>query len=278
MDAASGTLERLRPVTYVLYCLNFTTFLLGPIQRYPDFERQWSGREPAIEPSFEAHVDAVNRVLRGLVKKFVVAEFLTGYALQPGAEIAGLSTGEVLLGTYLFYFLLYFDFSGYCDVVIGVGALCGIRPPENFHLPFLSPNVVEFWLRVHRSLTTWLTDYVFNPVYARSLRTHALGARPLFALSACLMLTLLVSGLWHGTTANFVVFGIAHGLLLIGYRAYERGMTAWIGRRGLVRLRASRLWHVASVALTFLATGAAYLPFVLDIENLTLFARRLAPA
>ncbi len=90
----------------------------------------------------------------------------------PDLPIERMGAGELLVAIYAFYVFLYLDFSGYCDIVIGVGSLMGVKPPENFRFPFLARDVSEYWLRVHRSLTTWLTDYIFNPLYR-----FALGVR-----------------------------------------------------------------------------------------------------
>lgn len=277
IDARAGTLRALSPWTYFNYCLAFPTFLLGPIQRYPEFERQWSGAEPTIESTFEAHLDAVNRVLRGLVKKYVLAESLADYALQADADVEHMSLGALLLACYAFYFLLYFDFSGYCDVMIGAGALIGVKPPENFRLPFLATNIADFWLRVHRSLTRWLTDYVFNPSLAALLRTRALGTRPLLATSLALLCTMIVSGVWHGTTLSFLAFGLLHGLYVVGYRLWEAFARARLGRAGLARLRARPAWQAFGVLLTFQLTSMAFPCFVLDSEALGVLWGRLLP-
>jgi alginate O-acetyltransferase complex protein AlgI len=273
IDAAGGTLT-LSFWRYLAYCFNFTTFLLGPIQRYQYFERQWEGTTEAIPATFDAHLDAVARVLRGMVKKFVVAEFLAGYALQPNAPVETMSLIELQLATYAFYIFLYFDFSGYCDIVIGVGGLLGVRPPENFHLPFLSPNPSQYWLRVHESLTSWLTDYVFNPLYAAALRSGWLG-HPLAATALAVMVTMLVAGLWHGTTLSFVLFGLVHGLYLIVFRFYEYAARNILGRQGLRQLRSSRIWLVASTLVTFHFTATAYIFFVLDFDRVRLVLDRL---
>ena len=268
IDASAGTLGPLRAGRYACYCLNFTTFLLGPIQRYQDFSDQWDGRKAAIGPGFDSHLDAFNRMLRGFVKKFVVAEFLARYALLPGAGLGDLGPLEALQGTYLFYLFLYFDFSGYCDIVIGIGSLMGIRPPENFDLPFFSGNIAAFWLRVHRSLTTWLTEYVFNPLYARALRSASLGRHKPLAASCALLGTMLVSGLWHGTTFNFVLFGLVHGIYLSVYRSFELAMIGRIGRKGLRQRRRQLWWRAAAWLVTFHASASAYLFFVLDGPDL----------
>jgi D-alanyl-lipoteichoic acid acyltransferase DltB (MBOAT superfamily) len=278
VDVADGSLKRPPPLHFANYCFNFTSFLLGPIQRFGDFDAQWTGRARSIEPTFEAHLDAVLRVLRGLVKKYVLAEYLHPYALTSEADVAALSAGALLLKTYVFYAFLYCDFSGYCDIVIGVGALIGLRPPENFRLPFLATNVADFWLRVHRSLTLWLTDYVFNPLYASLLRSAALRSQRLLALNAALTGTMLVSGLWHGTTASFVAFGLVHGVYLVVFRTYERVLTGKLGRKRLEAWRSTWVSRALGWTLTFNATAAAYVFFVLDFRSLTaLLARLVSP-
>ena len=169
IEARSSTLGSLEFFTYLNYCLNFTTFMMGPIQRYQDYFAQWHGQKQAIPLTFEAHLDAVLRILVGLVKAYVLAALIEPYTMSPSLNISELPLISLLLSIYAFYLYLYFNFAGYCDVVIGVGSLLGIRPPENFNKPFLARNISDFWLRMHRSLTLWLTDYVFSPIYKRSL-------------------------------------------------------------------------------------------------------------
>ncbi len=162
VDAAGGRLPHLGLLSYLAYCLNFTTFLLGPIQRYQSFVEQWEGRQEPLEPDMASHFDAVNRVLRGFLKKWVVATVLAKWALLPGESIAGMGFSEVMLGAWLFYVYLYFDFSGYCDVVIGIGRLMGIAPPENFWLPFFSPNIAQY-LAARASLAHRVADRLRLP-------------------------------------------------------------------------------------------------------------------
>jgi alginate O-acetyltransferase complex protein AlgI len=273
IDTAGGTVTPSLWL-YLSYCLNFTTFLLGPIQRYQHFESQWNGTTEAMPATFEAHLDAVNRVLRGMVKKYVVAEYLAAYALQPDAPVETMSLLHLQLATYLFYVFLYFDFSGYCDIVIGVGCLLGVRPPENFNLPFLAQNPPQYWLRVHESLTRWLTDYVFNPLYSAALRSSLLGRHPLASMTLAVMVTMLVAGLWHGTTVNFILFGLVHGLYLVVFRSYEHAAREILGQKGLQRLRSRRSWLVVSTVVTFHFTATAYILFVLDIDRLWLIVER----
>ena len=267
VDVSSGTIPHVPFARYLNYCLNFTTVLMGPIQRFQDFATQWDGRDATSPLAFEQAVDATNRVLRGFLKAFVLAPYLAPYALAPGLAIDSLSAGEALLRIYTFYIFLYLDFSGYCDIVIGIGSLMGIRPPENFDFPFLARNVSAYWLRVHRSLTQWLTDYIFTPSYTWTLRARGLARHGFLALAACLLLTMLVAGVWHGTTANFAVFGIIHGVALVVMRGYDQAMTRWLGRARFHKLQESRLATVAAVFLTYNFTSLAYVFFVLNVRD-----------
>jgi membrane protein involved in D-alanine export len=267
VDAASDAMPSLPFVEYLNYCLNFTTLLMGPIQRFQDFAAQWNGEKRALTPDFEAHLDTTNRILRGLVKAFVLAPYLQPYVLQPGVPVDTIGTGELLVRVYAFYIFLYLDFSGYCDIVIGIGSLMGIRPPENFDFPFLARNVSAYWLRVHRSLTEWLTDYVFTPVYRMALRSGWLGARGFLALAFSLFLTMLVAGVWHGTTLNFAIFGIVHGAALIVARGYETLMVGWLGRARFKRFTERPYVTAAAVLLTYNFTSLAYTFFVLDVDR-----------
>ncbi|HYN08782.1 MAG TPA: MBOAT family O-acyltransferase [Vicinamibacterales bacterium] len=275
VDAASGSIEELPLGRYLNYCLNFTTVLMGPIQRYQDFSAQWNG-ETAETPRFETYVDAANRALRGFVKAFVLAPVLAPYVLRPGLPIERMGGLELLVAIYAFYVFLYLDFSGYCDIVIGVGGLMGIRPPENFRFPFLARDVSAYWLRVHRSLTTWLTDYIFTPFYRFALGAEGIGRYGFLVLSASLVLTMLVAGVWHGTTLNFVVFGLVHGVALVVVRAYEQVMVQRMGRAGFRKFAERPLVTAAAVFLTYNFTSLAYVFFVLDVPESVRVVERLA--
>ncbi len=275
VDMAGGSIERLPLPVYLNYCLNFTTVLMGPIQRYQDFSTQWNGEAPD-RPGFEVYVDAANRVLRGCVKAFVLAPVLAPYVLRPGLPIERMGAGELLVAIYAFYVFLYLDFSGYCDIVIGVGSLMGVKPPENFRFPFLARDVSEYWLRVHRSLTTWLTDYIFNPLYRFALGIRGGHVNAFLALGGSLIVTMLVAGIWHGTTLNFVVFGLVHGIALVVVRGYEHVMVKRLGRAGFRRFAERRLVTAVAVFLTYNFTSLAYMFFVLDVGESVRVVERLA--
>lgn len=268
IDLRGGAIRNFGPLTFLNYCLNFTTFMMGPIQRYQDYADQWYGRRQAIPLTFEAHLDAVLRILIGLLKAYVVGAFFGDLALKSDTDVAQLSLASLAIKLWAFYFFLYMNFSGYCDVVIGLGSLLGIRPPENFNLPFLAQNMSDFWLRQHRSLTLWLTDYVFTPTYKWALEQKSIAAHPVLAGNLAIALTMFVSGIWHGTTIGFLIFGLLHGAYLVIYHTWDHLITKQLGKKRVRELR--RTWPVRAIGmvLTFNAAAFAFLFFQLDTPRL----------
>ena len=272
IEAQSDTLGELDLITYANYCLNFTTFMMGPIQRYQDYREQWTGQRPAIPLTVEAHLDAIIRILFGLFRIFALGALVQPYMMTWGMDLALESLWGILLRVYAFYFFLYFNFAGYCDVAIGFGSLLGVRPPENFNKPFLARNISDFWLRQHRTLTLWLTDYVFTPSLKRLLRWPRFRGRTTLAVSVSLMLTMLVSGLWHGTTPGFLLFGLAHGLFLVTYHLWDSWLIGRWGRPRVAQWRRSPMVAAGGIFLTFNATAFAFVFFQLGAsEGLHLF-------
>lgn len=266
IEARSGTLGPITLPNYLNYCLNFSTFSMGPIQRYQDYAGQWEGTKPALPDTLEAHMDAAIRILFGLFRVYVLGAMLQPFMMtyDSGAETADL--GQMLLQVYAFYFFLYFNFAGYCDIAIGTGSLLGVRPPENFNWPFLARNVSDFWQRQHRSLTLWLTDYVFTPTL-KSMLGGLMRGRRLLAVSVALSVTMLVSGLWHGTTAGFLLFGMAHGTFLVGYHLWDSFLLHRFGRKRVAAWRSKPLVAAMGIFITFQLTAFAFVFFQLGASK-----------
>jgi membrane protein involved in D-alanine export len=283
IDARSNTLGAFDALTYVGYCTNFTTFVMGPISRYQDHRAQWSNTD--FELSFEGHLDAIIRILVGLFKAQVLAEWLLPYSIA-GSQIATSifsvnslppmqSRSELLFAIYAYNIYLYLNFSGYCDVMIGAGTLFGVCPPENFNKPFMARNVSEYWQRHHRSLTLWLTDYVYTPVLKGFLESDRFGRYPLLVISLSLVITMLVSGMWHGTSFGFLMFGLLHGFYLVAYRTWDAFVTRKFGKKQVREWR-SRLWvQAVSIAMTFNAVSFALIFFQLGIRGGLMVLTRL---
>ena len=170
VDASQGQVERLSLWSYVNYQVNLFTILAGPIQRYQDFDEQWRTLAPALADLHELLQDCM-RLLIGVVKIGLIAPFFyRGWDELQVAVVNHHVAGwkfivEFLVVFYFYPMYLYFNFAGYCDIVIAACRLLGMRLPENFNRPYLARNVIDFWTRWHITLGTWIRDYLFLPMY-----------------------------------------------------------------------------------------------------------------
>lgn len=199
-----------------LYIGLFPELIAGPIDRYASLEKQIAQRSH----SFEQFASGVRRFLLGLFKKVIISTplaYVADHILNNPAET--LSTPLAWLGAISYMFQIYYDFSGYTDMAIGIGRMFGFELAENFNFPYISRSIREFWKRWHITLSTWLRDYLFLPIAYRTSRTltreHYLGIRVdnLIYIYAT-MVTFILCGFWHGAAWNFVVWGTLHGIML----------------------------------------------------------------
>jgi alginate O-acetyltransferase complex protein AlgI len=146
---------------------------------------------------------AGQRIVIGLFKKFVIADSLALFALNASnaSQVDGWPWAWILL--YAFSLQIYFDFSGYTDIAIGLGHLMGFKLPENFNSPYLQPNITQFWNTWHMSLTQWFRAYYFNPL-TRSLRTLKKPLSIGLIMFITQLSTMVLIGLWHGVSWNFI--------------------------------------------------------------------------
>lgn len=273
IDARSQTLGPIDAGTYFGYCLSFVTYPMGPIQRFQDYRQQWE--DSSDDQPLETFLDAVIRILVGLIKAYVLAEWIKPFVGPLTEDPLDRTTAELLSAIYAFNVYLYLNFAGYCDVAIGAGTLMGLRTPENFDKPFLARNVSEFWQRQHRSLTTWLTDYVFTPAYTAMLRARRPWLSPLAAANLSLIVTMVVSGLWHGTSVAFLLFGLIHGAYLVIFRTWDTYWIRMAGRDAVRRWRARWWVQLAGMFITFNAVSFAFMFFLLDTRTAVRILGRL---
>jgi alginate O-acetyltransferase complex protein AlgI len=190
--------------SYLLYVLLFPKLLAGPIIKYHDIVDQLTQRNPSIEDVGYG----LKRFVIGLGKKVLIAD-----TLSPIVEAAFKLPTEELgfynawLGVICFTLQIYFDFSGYSDMAIGLARIMGFRLLENFNSPYISESFTEFWRRWHISLSTWIRDYLYIPLGGSRISPY----RTYFNLWLCF----LICGIWHGANWSFVVWGIYHGTFLI---------------------------------------------------------------
>jgi alginate O-acetyltransferase complex protein AlgI len=192
------------PVHAALYLLLFPQLIAGPIIRYRDIADQLARRVVSMDD----FACGVRRFVIGLSKKVLIANVVAGPADTIfGMPSAELSTAHAWLGLLCYTLQIYFDFSGYSDMAIGLGRMFGFRFPENFRWPYVAASVTEFWRRWHISLSTWFRDYLYIPLGGNRVSP----ARRYWNLVTVFFLC----GLWHGASWNFVIWGLWHGSFLV---------------------------------------------------------------
>ena len=206
-DKQAGRLPELTLAEFATYVVFFPSLAAGPIDRLERFAQDL--RKEFVLTQDETLL-AGGRILLGLFKKFVVADTLALIALNDLLVTQIRSPGWMWFAVYAYAFQIYFDFSGYTDIAIGIARLVGVRLPENFAAPYLKPNLTQFWNSWHMTLTQWFRSYFFNPFnrWMRGLRTLPAWTMILLGQAA----TMLLIGLWHGITLNFIFWGLWHGL------------------------------------------------------------------
>jgi alginate O-acetyltransferase complex protein AlgI len=246
-DRQIGILPALSLREYVTYVIFFPAFTAGPIDRAERFVEDSRGLTTLQTRDPNRWVQGIARILIGMVKKFAIADSLA--ALSLSAITAGQAESPLALWgmLYALAFRLYFDFSGYSDIVIGIGILFGVKLPENFDRPYLKQNLSAFWQSWHITLSTWARAYVYTPLSKVLLRRKASTN---VAVLICSAATMSVVGLWHGVTVPFLIWGLWHGLGLFVHQVWSERTRKWY--RGLKdKPRQKIAWHVAGILLTF---------------------------
>lgn len=199
---------------YCLFVLFFPKLLAGPILKYHEMREAIASPPPVVWTDFQ---EGFLRFARGLGRKLFIADPLGAFATQVfAADPAMLGAGSAWLGLGCFTLQIYFDFSGYSDMAIGLARMFGIHLNENFNAPYASRSITEFWQRWHISLTTWIRDYLYVPLGGN----RSGDARTYLNLWICFLL----SGLWHGASWNFVLWGAYNGLFLTLDRLFLRDL------------------------------------------------------
>ncbi len=199
--------------SYLLYVLLFPKLLAGPIIKYHDIADQLDSRPITLDDI----TAGLFRFSFGLAKKVLIADSLGDIVDNIFALSApDLGFYNAWTGAVFFALQIYFDFSGYSDMAIGLGRIMGFRILENFNMPYISSNFTEFWRRWHISLSTWIRDYLYIPLGGG----RRSPPRVYFNLWFCFLL----SGLWHGANWTFVLWGVYHGSFLIADRVFWQGL------------------------------------------------------
>lgn len=220
VDVYRGQSEPMhRFVDYGLYILFFPQLIAGPIVRYNEIENQIRDRQAA--ENGENRLRGLFRFILGLSKKLIIANPLGVFVDEVFVALpGGIGSSLAWIGIIAYSLQIYFDFSAYSDMAIGIGRMLGFRLPENFQFPYIANSITDFWRRWHITLSRWMRDYLYIPLGGnkRSARRTYIN----------LWLVFLLSGLWHGAAWTFVIWGIFHGAFLVIERlGWSHFMERW---------------------------------------------------
>jgi D-alanyl-lipoteichoic acid acyltransferase DltB (MBOAT superfamily) len=228
--------------------LSFTfmplTLSIGPISTYSLYQRSLS------KPSRVPVSDVTLRFLKGFTKYLVVANLANQLTYQ-GLLHDGHphSPMDIIVAVLAYYAYLYLNFSGYCDMVIAAGALCGMEIQENFNSPVLSRNMQEFWNRWHITLSAYMRDLVFSPLSKYLVRTF--GAKSLqSAIAFSIFCVFLLIGIWHGVGWNYLLFGVSQGVGVVTAHFYEQFLKKKLGRLSYQKYMANPYIKWTAVVVT----------------------------
>ena len=241
IDVYRGTTPPSQKLTdYVLYIMMFPQLIAGPIVNYNSVAAQLVSRTSTMED----RTLGFYRFVIGLAKKVLIANTMALYADQVfGMNYGDLATGTAWIGILAYTFQIYFDFSGYSDMAIGLGKMMGFRFPENFNDPYTSRSVTEFWKRWHMTLGNFIMNYLYIPLGGNRKGK----GRMYFNLWLCFLL----SGLWHGASWNFVLWGAFHGLFICADKLFLKNLLKKAGT-------------VPSVVITFFLVAMGWVLFRVD--------------
>jgi len=271
VDAHDGEVGEHDFVNYCLFITFFPQLIAGPITHHGEMLKQFKDSS-GFRPRLDNLSLGITVFLLGLFKKVMIADPL-GEMASPIFAVAADGTVPALYdawtGALAYTLQIYFDFSGYSDMAIGLALMFGIRLPVNFNSPFKAHNLIDYWSRWHMTLTRFLTAYIYNPIVMGITRARMATGRPLprrgkmsFGTFVVLVayptvLTMFISGVWHGAGWQFVAFGLLHGFYLVvahGFRAYK-------ARQGWKVDSDNPIHHAAAVLLTFLCVVVAMVFF-----------------
>jgi len=229
-----------KPIDYFLYILSFPQMIAGPIVQYNLIADELTNRKESTDD----FLDGFLRFAIGLGKKVLIANILAEDVDLILGDYADTSTTTMWFVMVAYSFQIYFDFSGYSDMAVGLGKMVGFHFPENFNNPYTSKNISEFWRKWHITLGSWMKNYIYIP-----LGGNRVGSK--YRSYINLSIVFFISGLWHGASWNFVLWGIFHGAFLI------------LDRLFLVNVL-KKLGQPFSILFTFLVVTLAWVLFRME--------------
>jgi D-alanyl-lipoteichoic acid acyltransferase DltB (MBOAT superfamily) len=260
IDSRAGLIRgRVKPLMYLLYVGSVFTFVSGPIQRYEDFEQQ-AARVDAHALTNEIVFTAFSRIVNGLLVTLLIAQPLLylhgGYAKLAMRNAGGMTTLAAYWAAAALYTLyMYSSFAAYMNIVVGLGLLFGFELPENFNRPFESVSFLEFWSRWHITLSKWFRFYVFNPIQLALARRWSNPRSAPYLGAIAFFVTFSLMGLWHGSTASFLIYGLLLGGGTSVNRLYQVLMQRALGTKpyGVLKRRTIHILVSRGLTISFFA-------------------------
>ncbi|MCB9112256.1 MAG: MBOAT family protein [Anaerolineales bacterium] len=259
-DKQSGRFPAVDVGEFITYVIFFPAFTAGPIDHIERFIKDL--RAPFAGLNLEKFYSASQRLLLGLFKKFVIADALALIALNDTNATQVTSTFWMWIIVYAYAFQIYFDFSGYTDIALGIAQLLGIKLPENFASPYLKPNLTQFWNNWHMTLTQWFRAYFFNPI-TRWLRSWQKPLSIPMMILLTQIATMLLIGFWHGVTWNFTLWGLWHGLGLFIHNRWNDATKAKAAAWATTPAKQAIL-NISGILLTFHFVAIGWIFFALS--------------
>ncbi len=259
-DKQSGRFPAVDVGEFITYVIFFPAFTAGPIDRLERFTKDL--RAPFAGLTLDTFYPAGQRLLLGLFKKFVIADALALIALNDTSANQVTSTFWMWIIVYAYAFQIYFDFSGYTDIALGIAQLLGIKLPENFASPYLKPNLTQFWNNWHMTLTQWFRAYFFNPI-TRWLRSWQKPMSIPMMILFTQVATMLLIGFWHGVTWNFTLWGLWHGLGLFIHNRWNDATKAKAAAWATTPTKQAVL-NISGILITFHFVAIGWIFFALS--------------
>jgi D-alanyl-lipoteichoic acid acyltransferase DltB (MBOAT superfamily) len=259
IDIYRGRLDPVRKITdFGFYVSFFPQLVAGPIVRASEFIPQLSS---VFQPGAREFSHALFMILKGLIKKVVISDFLALNFIDRVFDMPGFYSGfENLMAVYGYGLQIYCDFSGYTDIATGIALVLGFRLPVNFNSPYKAADISDFWKRWHISLSRWLRDYLYIPLGGNRKGSIRTGIN--------LMITMLLGGLWHGAGIRFIIWGGLHGIGLIISKIWNYFFTRTPNKSIFLRF--------AGIVITFNFVSFAWIFFrANDLDSVQLMLRQI---
>ena len=256
---------------YLSFAFFLPTFMVGPISSYSTFKKSYSEADAYVTPPGRCAM----RVLVGLAK-YIFFGNIFNHLSYSGLILDGHlhPPVDLIVSAFAYYFYLYCNFSGFCDVAVGVAGLLGIKVSENFDEPFTARNIREFWNRWHMTLYAFMKDMVFTPL-SKSLVALVPAAFAEHAVGAVIVVVFILIGIWHGASMHYILFGAVHALGVLCNYYYGLVLKKILTREQMRRYNESPSVKLFATVVTLVFVAASFFVFANDFPDMERIIRSI---